>query len=224
MQERQLLRRLFYAASDKMPPIMDYPQEIIQARELTLEAGQNVFRQGDQCENYIVVMAGSVKVFARSPGGKEVVLYRISPGEICVLTTSCLLGGQTYPAEAVTESAIKARIIPKNQFEQLLAESAAFRSFVFSSFSQRLTHLVSLVEQIALERVDQRLARYILDHVAQDQTLTTTHQEIALEIGSAREVVSRKLKSFEHQGLLSMQRGHLNLLDRQAMAVLAELE
>ena len=202
--------------------IMKYPDEITLAKEITLEAGHSVFRQGESCANYVVVMQGSVKVFARSPSGKEVVLYHINPGEICVLTTSCLLGGQKYPAEAVTDSKVIARVIPKQQFEQLLADSPAFRGFVFASFSARLANLVTLVEQIALESIEQRLARYLLEHMDENQNVAATHNDIALEIGSAREVVSRNLKSFERQQLLTLQRGHLLVLDQAALDLIAQ--
>ena len=201
---------------------MNYPEEIIQAREITLAPGHSVFRQGDSCASYVVVMAGSVKVFARSAAGKEIVLYHIHPGEICVLTTSCLLGGQHYPAEAVTESVVTARIIPKDRFTQLIAHSPAFREFVFASFSSRLANLISLVEQIALESIEQRLARYLLEHADSDQILAATHHHIAFEIGSAREVVSRNLKNFENRGLLTLQRGRMKLLDLPTLKDIAQ--
>ncbi len=196
---------------------MQYPDEILQAREIILEPGHFVFRQGQPCTHYVVVMDGSVKVFARSAAGKEVVLYHINAGEICVLTTSCLLGGQKYPAEAVTESRVVARILPKDSFERLVAESAALRSFVFASFSSRLANLMTRVEQIALESIEQRLARYLLEHQDRQHAITSTHHSIALEIGSAREVVSRNLKNFERQGLLKLQRGRLTVLDHPAL-------
>lgn len=181
--------------------------------EVSLPADYQVFSQGQACQHYVVITSGSVKVFARSSEGKEVVLYRIKAGEVCVLTTSCLLGNSRYPAEAITETSVSARIIPHKAFDALLAESQAMREFVFNSFSQRLNDLMLQIEQIALESVDQRLNRFLLKHADSQHMITATHQEIAVEIGSAREVVSRHLKALEKQQAIKLHRGKLELLD-----------
>ena len=181
--------------------------------QIELPADQQVFSQGQACENYVVVTSGSVKVFARSSEGKEVVLYRIKAGEVCVLTTSCLLGNSRYPAEAITETPVSARIIPHKAFDALLAESQPMREFVFNSFGQRLNDLMVQIEQIALESVDQRLNRFLVKHADAQRMVTATHQEIAIEIGSAREVVSRNLKALEKQQAIKLHRGKLELIN-----------
>lgn len=188
------------------------------AQAMTLPAGSEVFHQGDDCGHYVVVRSGSIKVFARSAEGKEVVLYRISEGEVCVLTTSCLLGNRRYPAEAVCETDVVVYLLQKAQFDQQLNSSETFRQFVFASFGERLADLMGLIEQVALDTIEQRLANYLLHHHDAQQQIHATHQVIASEIGSAREVVSRQLKTFEKQQLVALSRGQITLLDADALA------
>lgn len=187
---------------------------------LELPDKQVVFSQGQSCENYIVLAAGQVKVFTRSADGRELVLYRINAGEMCVLTTSCLLGGSHYPAEAVTEAAVEAYLVPRNRFSELLDSDTQFRHFVFDSFSQRLTALMAQMEQVTLDSVDQRLSRFLLQQ-AQNDCLQITHQDIAVNIGSAREVVSRRLKELEKQGVVRLSRGKIELLKPDVLSAQA---
>jgi CRP/FNR family transcriptional regulator len=187
------------------------------ARRLSLPPNTTAFRQGDACENYLLVTSGSVRVFARSESGREILLYRVTSGNSCVLTTSCLLGNDSYPAEGVTETDVEALAIPINQFKQALAESREFRDFVFTSFGERLSKLITLVEQISFDRLDLRLARVLLEKQRSGQPLNLTHQTLATELGTAREVISRQLKEFEHRGLIKLSRGALEILDLAAM-------
>ncbi|WDE00997.1 Crp/Fnr family transcriptional regulator [Thalassomonas actiniarum] len=182
-----------------------------------LNARHKVFDQGQICNNYIVVTSGMVKVYTRSNEGKELVLYRIQPGEICVLTTSCLMGYSHYPAEAVTETEVSARVIPRRDFELLIGESPAFREFVFQNFSLRLVDLMSQLEFIALESVGYRLNKYLYKNANRDNRIIATHQEISTEIGSAREVVSRHLKALEKQQAIVLHRGSIELINPQVL-------
>ena len=184
---------------------------------IQLSARHKVFDQGQICSNYIVVTSGTVKVYTRSNEGKELVLYRIQPGEICVLTTSCLMGYSHYPAEAVTETEVTARVIPRGEFEQLIGQSSEFREFVFQNFSQRLVDLMSQLEFIALESVGYRLNKYLYNNANSDNRIIATHQEISTEIGSAREVVSRHLKALEKQQAIVLHRGSIELINPQAL-------
>ena len=187
-----------------------------------LPVNQQIFSQGQTCQHYIVLITGQVRVFTRSTNGKEVVLYRMQPGEMCVLTTACLLGNRKYPAEAVTETVVEVLMLSHHDFDQLVAESPEFRQFVFQSFSQRLADLMTQLEHIALESVDQRLARYLLNNVNARSIITTTHQNIANNIGSAREVVSRHLKTLEKQSLIILHRGSIELLETDSLQALID--
>lgn len=186
---------------------------------VVVPAGTTVLHQGDRCANYLLVVSGSVKVFTRAENGRELVLYRIAPGGSCILTTACLLSDGRFPAEAVTETDTEALLLPDTLFQRGLGESPGFRRFVFNAYAQRTRDLILLVEQVAFGRVNARLAALLLRRG--DAVVTATHQELAMELGTAREVVSRQLKEFEQQGWLALSRGRIELHDRQSLAAVA---
>ncbi len=187
-------------------------------KTLTLPANSIAFHQGDQCDNYLLVLDGVVKVIARSENGREIVLYRVRKGGSCILTTTCLLSKTRYPAEGITETEVTALLIPAKVFHQALRESDSFRDLIFDSYGQRLTEVIALVESISFEHIAARLARFL---VQQDSNpVHTTHQNLATELGSAREVISRQLKQFEKQGLIQQHRGEIRILQKQALLAL----
>jgi CRP/FNR family transcriptional regulator len=194
------------------------PGVIENATELALQSAQRLFTQGQTPENYLVVTEGCVKVYARSREGKEVVLYRVHAGEMCILTTACLLGHTRYPAEAMTESDTRARVIPAHLFESLLHESDSFRQFVFEGLSMRLAQVMERFEHLVLESVHRRLADFLLRHANPQGMVETTHELLAMEIGTVREVVSRHLSSMEKDGLVATQRGQIKILRPLALA------
>ena len=191
------------------------------SREITLPAQAIVFRQGDECGQYLLVLQGSVKVLTRALNGREIVLYRLTAGDSCVLTTACLFGKARYPAEGVTESDVTALTLPASVFDQAMQDSAAFREFIFQSFTAHLASVIALVEEVAFGRLDSRLARHLLQHCDAGQIVRTTHQSLANELGSSREVISRLLKELEIQGKLELQRGSIRLLDTAALTQLS---
>jgi CRP/FNR family transcriptional regulator len=188
------------------------------ASATTLAAGAKAFRPGDVCKGYLMVIAGSIRVQMLTASGKEIVLYRVAPGETCVLTTTCLFGRSTYAAEGIAESETRAVLLPSDEFERAVAQIDGFRRFVFSSFGDRLTDLVVLVEEIAFGRMDRRLAERLAALADPPGRVTLTHQQLATELGTAREVVSRLLKEFERHGWVELRRGHIALIDRAALA------
>ena len=189
------------------------PECILSFPEVVLPEDQIVFSQGQTCQHYIVVTAGRVRVFARSEEGKELILYRITPGEICILTTACLMGSSQYSAEAITETPVTARILSQTAFNDLLAESETFRHFIFNNFGLRLTNLMVQLEHISFESIEHRLAQYLQQVAQENSIIRITHQEVATEIGSAREVVSRGLKKLEKQGAIKLSRGQIEVLN-----------
>ncbi len=193
---------------------------LTKARALSLPAGVTVFHEGDVCQNYLLVLAGSVRVQKLSESGKEIVLYRVEAGQSCVLTTACLLSNESYYAEAITETVVEAVSIPLSAFQQALAVPA-FREFVFATYGERVTSLVMLIDAIAFGRMDARLARLLLTMADADNVVYATHQILARELGTAREVVSRLLKEFERHGWLMLQRGCIHLQQRQVLMEVA---
>ena len=180
-----------------------------------LPAGQQVFYPGKVCENYLLLLSGSVKAQIMSTDGREVVLYHVGAGDSCVLTTSCLLGNNQYPAEGFTETDVSAFAIPAYIFHRCLEHSTFFRDFVFRSFSTRLADVIKRMESISFGSIDQKLAKVLLS--SDSPIISKTHHELALELGSVREVVSRHLKRFESYGWLNLNRGSIEILDVDAL-------
>lgn len=192
------------------------------ATPMTIAANSTIFRQGDSCRHYLLIKSGRVKVFTRAENGREILLYRVGQGESCTLTTSCLLADNKYPAEGVTEIDTQAWLISKQDFNQQLHHNADFRQLVFDSYGQRLRDVISLVEQVSFGRIDIRLAKLLVQRANRQQTLVITHQQIATELGTAREVISRQLKDFEHHAWLTLQRGTITLTSLDALCQLAQ--
>jgi CRP/FNR family transcriptional regulator len=200
----------FFGATDKViKQLMDA------AIVVNLSARQQVFYPGKICENYLLILSGSVKAQIISPDGREILLYHVCSGDSCVLTTSCLLGDNNYPAEGYTETEVSAFAIPANIFHRCLEQSTFFREFVFRNFSQRLADVIKRMESISFGSIDQKLASALL--ASGETTLRKTHNELALELGSAREVVSRHLKRFESYGWLTLSRGSIQNINIEAL-------
>lgn len=193
-----------------------------QVKTVVIAPDQCVFHQGDACEQYLVVLQGCVRVQALSVSGREIVLYRVKDGESCVITTSCLLGREEYPAEGITETETRALAIPRPVFDRALEQSATFRRFVFQNQGARLSDLIRRVEDVAFGRLDAKLARFLMDWSQRhDGEILLTHQQLATELGTAREVISRQLKQFERRGWLVAGRGKLLIRDLDALERLA---
>ncbi len=182
------------------------------AQEMVVPAGAKVFEVGAPCGAFMMVLEGCVRVQMIAENGGEIVLYRVEDGQTCILTTACLLANEAYGAEAVTEVETRAVALPEPQFQSLLAESDVFRRFVFSSYGQRISDLVLLVEEVAFRRIDARLAHFLRERRDGGGVIERTHQQIAAELGSAREVISRQLKEFERRGWIAMSRGRIKVL------------
>lgn len=189
---------------------------------LHLNAGERAFRPGYACSNYIVVKKGSVRVSVHTETGREIVLYRVQDGETCVLTTAGLLSGEHYDAEGVAETDTDAIILPKPLFEELLATSPGFRRFVFSSYGERIQSLIGLIQEVAVRHVDRRLARHLL-RLARNGVVEATHQAMAHDLNTAREVVTRLLSDFADKGWVEIGRGRVSLRDESALEHFADV-
>lgn len=182
-----------------------------------LPAGAVPFRPGSPCDGYLFVLSGKIRVQLLSDSGREIVLYRVEPKQTCILTSACLLSGTEYPAEAVAETPVHAAMLPAAAFNELLARSAAFRALVFTDFGRRLAALMAVIEEVAFSRIKSRLARFLLDRRDAAGRVRLSHQEIAAELGSAREVVSRQLKAFERRAWIALDRRRIDVLDVAAL-------
>ncbi len=191
------------------------------AKRIRLPQGSRIFGPGQSPTSYVLLIEGDIRVSQVSEGGREIVLYRVQPGESCALTTTCLLGGEDYQAEAIAETDVEAVAIPRATFDDMIARSASFRRFVLAGFTHRVTELFKLVDDIAFRRMDARLAGKLLELASDGDELAMTHQQIATELGTAREVVSRLLNELQRRGWVSSTRGVVHLVDRAALQRLA---
>ena len=189
---------------------------------VSLPAGATVFAPGKAAEAFLLVLEGTVRVQQVSPNGREIVLYRVTGGEACIMTTACLLSDETYSAEGITETAVDAVAISKQAFDEVMARSPGFRRIVFSDYSHRISDLMHVVEEVAFERMDKRLAQRLIALAGGGGTVRATQQELATELGTAREVVSRQLKELERRGCVALARGEIGIRDRGALTALAE--
>jgi len=204
-------------------PVLDDLPEAAQTRLLSalnpisLPARTRVFDEHQPCSGFPFVISGAIRVIKAAPNGRELPLYRVLPGETCFITASCLLGHQEYNARGETESETQILMLPKPVFEEMLAHEP-FRHFVFLLFAERVADLMQLVEEVAFMRLDQRLAALLLGH---GRELRTTHQQLARDLGSVREIVSRLLKGFEHRGWVRLGRETIEILDPAGLRQLA---
>jgi len=183
----------------------------------TLTKGEIAYQPGWGCDNYLMCLDGQTRVYRSSESGREILLYRVGTGQTCVLTTSCLMGETTFPAESIAEQDTLLAAIPESDFNSLMAQSEQFRSFVHDNYGNLLTDLILLVNEVAFSRIDIRLARYLLKVADKDNTIHTTHQKLALDMGSVREVISRHINEWERQGWIDSQRGKVILLDKDKL-------
>ena len=201
------------------PALRDLPvrfQEALQreGQHLEVPAGQMLFDVGSPCHTFLMLCLGSVRLIRPGRSGQEILLYRLRPGESGILAVCCLLGHSDYPARGIVESNLSAYGIPQALFIELVEQSPAFRAFIFRFLATGLTQLLELIEAVAFQRMDQRLAALLLQKGA---SIWATHQSLADELGTAREVVSRTLEDFERQGILRLKRGHIHVQDMAAL-------
>ncbi|MEZ4701803.1 MAG: Crp/Fnr family transcriptional regulator [Rhodothermales bacterium] len=180
-----------------------------------LAPGDFICLEGNQCTFLPFVLEGRARVYKASDAGREITLYRIEAGESCVLTASCILNRIAFPAFAIAETSVEGFLVPAPVFRSWIDEYSAWRMFVFDLFAQRLSSIINVVEEVVFRRLDARLATFLTE--AGEDRVAMTHEAIATELGSSREVVSRLLKEFQLDGLVELERGVIHLADRQGL-------
>jgi CRP/FNR family transcriptional regulator, anaerobic regulatory protein len=185
------------------------------ARIVEAPVGTIGYSEGMPCNAYVLRLAGQSRVYKISSSGREILLYRVGAGETCVLTTTCLLGSSDYPASTIVEQPIRDVLIPAATFHQLMLDSRVFRRYVMENYGALISDLIVLLDEVAFHSLDARLAKLLLEEPGPQ--INKTHQQLAAELGTAREVVSRQLKRFEQKGWVNLGRGHIEILDRDAL-------
>ncbi len=213
------LVRLLPVLQDASPQLArEFQQAAFYAR---IPAGRDVFLQGDRTEAIALLLSGVVRVYKIGETGREITLYRFGEGESCILTANAILNQQTFPAIAAVEKDAEAVMIPADTFREWVQRHELWRSFVFDLLSQRLASVMALVDEVAFRRMDARLATFLVERSRKQHPLHITHQEIAAELGSSREVISRLLADFAGRGLVETERGMIQIQDAAALISLA---
>lgn len=197
-----------YPVLTQLPPALARRIEA-EAQVMTVPGGTVVFDERQACQGFPFVTKGDIRVVKPAANGRELPLYRVLPGESCIITSSCLLGHTDYNARGIAEGETTLALLPRTLFDELLAEPA-FRNFVFHLFSERIAELMQVIEEVAFRKLDQRLAGLLL---GKGKVVHATHQQLADELGSVREIISRLLKGFAEQGLVRLAREQVEILD-----------
>ena len=214
---RELLLRHFPVFSQLSALQLD--QLVKGAQVLRVPAGGVLFDAGQPCRGFPLVLEGSVRVSKGSPGGREILLYRVEPGQGCILSGGCLIGHSDYSARGIAEEDVTLLSLPAELFQKLMVEAEPFRRFVFSLYGERLSEMMELVDAVAFRKLDQRLAQLL---VQRGPVLELTQQKLADELGSVREIVSRLLRSFESRGWVTLERERITVRDPRALAACYE--
>jgi CRP/FNR family transcriptional regulator len=213
-------RRLFPFINQAEPSFVDTFYS--QAQYFELPAGAAICEEGQNCSYLALVLEGIGRVYKLSPSGREVTLYRIHGGESCVLTASCIMNQESFPAMAVSETPIRGLIIKPANVRDWFCRDSEWQRYIFRLLSHRLADIISVVEEVAFKRIDVRLAQQFVRSLDEGNKLVNkTHAEIAADVGSSREVVSRILRDFVQRGLINANRGSIEIIDNEAIYDLA---
>jgi CRP/FNR family transcriptional regulator len=198
-------------------PLALRDQVSAQLRTTTVPGGAVLFDEKQPCLGFPFVLDGAIRVSKPAANGRELPLYRVLPGESCIISSSCLLGHADYNARGVATADTTLALLPRPLFDALLADPG-FRGFVFHLFAERMAELMQLIEEVAFRKLDQRLAALLL---GRGRVVRATHQQLADELGSVREMVSRLLKGFAEQGLVALSREQIEILDATGLRRIA---
>ncbi|MBV7379249.1 Crp/Fnr family transcriptional regulator [Maritimibacter dapengensis] len=196
-------------------------QALSRLTPMEVPEGTCLFSPGEVVKGYVIVLTGHVGVYLVGPNGRDILLYEVTPGEACIQSTLGLLGGEDYSAEAVVSRPTRLVLVPRPVFLELLDSSAAFRKVVFAAFAERMQAMMQLIETMSFLKVEARLAALILDRSEGDR-LEMTQAEMARAIGTAREVVSRRLDRLARDGMIGRERGQVIVLDREGLENIIE--
>jgi CRP/FNR family transcriptional regulator len=190
-----------------------------EAELLRAPAGAVLFDAKQPCRGFPLVLEGSIRVSKRAPNGREILLYRVEPGQSCILSGGCLLGESDYTASGIAETDVAILSVPPAAFNDLMLQFEPFRRYVFGMYGERLGEVMELVEEVAFRRLDGRLAQLLIRH---GPVIEGTHQRLAEELGSVREIVSRLLRSFEQRGWVRIERERVTVIDPKSLAALIQ--
>jgi len=181
-----------------------------EARIVSFPAKTILLEEREFCQSMEFIISGEKRVYKASETGREITLYEVGPGEVCLINASCIMANAPSPVHAISSTPMKSLLLSGSKFRHLMAKYEIMREFIFSAFSQVFAPVVCLLEEVAFRKLDERLAEYLVEK-SEDNELYTTHQQIADDLGTAREVISRLLKDFERKGLIVLSRKYIRI-------------
>ncbi len=217
---KQIAEALPFLKKTDSPIAREFRQAAYFAR---IPEGKDIFVEGDAVQAIALILSGNVRVYKIGEQGREITLYRFGLGESCILTANAIMNQQTFPAVALVESEAEAIMIPAETFRDWMRRYDEWRNFLFDLLSQRLASVMGIVDEVVFHRMDARIAALLLRRTEQGSVIQMTHQEIAAELGTSREVVSRILEGFDSAGLISSSRGQIEILDAAGLEARSEM-
>ncbi len=212
-----------------LPFCTDAPDEFMRdlkehSVKLTFSRGQQILHAEDQCSYLPIVLAGNLRVYRSHSTGREVTLYHIGRGESCFLTMNCILLQQRFPAWARAEEYTEALMVEAKAMQRWRDRYPFWQKYIFEVAASRLISVISVLSDIAFGRVDERVAQFLLQRYndSGQNELHITHQDIANELGTAREVVTRALRALEEESAIKIGRGSIKVVDAALLASLKE--
>ncbi len=197
------------------------------ANKVDLAPGRFFFHEGDTCTQVVLVGKGDIRIFKTAESGREITLYHVQAGDICLLTSLTLVTEQVYPASARVMLPAEVLLFPASTFRKWITEHQVIRQLAFKTIMHRIVDMMVLIDEIMSRKIDHRLAEFLLKHFDSEQphamSLHLTHEQIATELNSVREVISRTLKKFERQGVITLSRGRIQLLNPSSLQSLAQM-
>ena len=211
---QQIARLLPFLQGSETQITRDFQRAAYFAR---IPAGREIFVEGDEVNGIALMISGTIRVYKLSQTGREITLYRFGEGESCVITANAILHQQDFPAIAIVEQDAEAVMIPAETFSEWVRQYDPWREFVFNLVSERLASVMETVDEVAFQRMDRRVASFLLERSQLQNPISITHQEIANEIGSSREVISRLLEDFAEREVVRLSRGEIKVLDLEGL-------
>jgi len=199
------------------PSLLTFLQNQPNVQNIQVPAGQTICQSGDQCKSLVIILKGKVKVYRPAASGRSITLYYVNENESCILTASCILNAMPFPAFAETLTEVQGLSIPPENVRAWLQTEKLWQQYILGLLSKRMAGLIELVNALAFQGLDQRLAQWLLEQTTKQTEIKVTHQFIAEELASSREVISRLLKEFEQQNLIQLNRGSIRVTNRDKL-------
>jgi len=199
-------------------------ETIEQAKSMIVEPDTTLFSGSATCNNFMLILEGTIRIYQTASDGREITLYRVEAGDLCILSLNSLLKKKSFNAIAVTESPVKALALSSDNFKNMMNSSQMFREYVVNILTERLCETIYMVQDTAFNHLNMRLACMLgsLFERNKGNALKVTHQEIAFELGTTREVISRILKDFERQNCVTLSRGQIKLASADGLKWFSE--